>query len=119
MVPTVAFAQAGRLPEGLLAVPLVSTEQAVGALTSIVVRLLQAHLGVLHIGKGDAKNEHSPCMAVGKVQPLRHLTQLRLLNGRNDWTALILAHLPRNVLLKDACADWAPPAYKMCFLHVD
>ena len=57
-------------PEGLLAVPLVPAQQAVGALASIIVRLLQPHLGVLDIGEGNAKDQDGPCIAVCKVQPL-------------------------------------------------
>ena len=60
---------AGR-PEGLLAVPLVPAEQAVGALPCIIVGLLQPHLGVLHIGEGDAEDEHRSGVAVCKIQTL-------------------------------------------------
>lgn len=56
-------------PESLLAVPLVPTQQAVGALACIIVGLLQAHLGVLDIGEGDPEDQDSPGIAVGKVQP--------------------------------------------------
>lgn len=52
-----AIAQGGTgTPEGLLAVPLVPTQQAVGTLASIVVGLLQAHLGILDVGEGYAKD---------------------------------------------------------------
>ena len=54
-------------PEGLLAVPLVPAQQSVGALPGIIVGLLQPHLGVLHIGEGDAEDEHRSGIAVCKV----------------------------------------------------
>ena len=60
----------GDTPEGLLGVPLVPTQQAVGALTGIIVGLLQPHLGIFHIGEGYAKDEHRPGIAVCKVKPL-------------------------------------------------
>ena len=41
-----------------------------GALASIVVRLLQAHLGILDVREGNAKDQDSPGVAVGKVEPL-------------------------------------------------
>ena len=31
------------------------------------------HFAVLQVGEGDAKDEHSSCVAVRKVQPLRYL----------------------------------------------
>ena len=60
----------GDTPEGLLGVPLVPTQQAVGALAGIIVGLLQPHLGIFHIGEGYAKDEHRPGIAVCKVKPL-------------------------------------------------
>ena len=57
-------------PEGLLAVPLVATQQPVCALASIIVGLLEADLGVLDIREGYAKDKHRPGIAVGKVKPL-------------------------------------------------
>ena len=57
----------GSRPEGLLAVPLVSTQEAVSALASIIVGLLQANLGVLDIGKWNAKDQNRPCITVSKV----------------------------------------------------
>lgn len=57
-------------PEGLLAIPLVATQQPVCALASIIVGLLQADLGVLDIWEGYPKDKHSPGIAVGKVKPL-------------------------------------------------
>jgi hypothetical protein len=39
----------------------------------VVVLLLQAHLGVHHIGEGDADHQDRPGVGICKVQPFRNL----------------------------------------------